>query len=106
MPLDLEIGCFGTLCKYVKYGHEVYLMVVGKINWTEKNLKTLKKSSKEIGVTEVHHVERYDYSAITQENVNVLRSFIEAIRPSLAILPFIKTAHSRQKNLAKSSLLA
>ena len=106
MPLDLEIGCFGTLYKYIKYGHEVYLIVVGKTNWAAKNLKTLKESSKEIGVTEIYHVERFDYSSITQDNVNVLRSFIEAIMPSLAILPFTKASHPRRKNLAKSSLLA
>ena len=105
-PLDLEMACFGTLYKYVKHGHEVNLIVVGKTNWTEKNLKILKKSSKEIGVTEIHHVERFDYSTIIQDNVNVLRSFIEAIKPSLAILPFIKAAQPRLEKLARSSLLA
>lgn len=106
-PLDFEIGCLGTLSKYSKSGHAVNLIIVGNtINWTEKKMVAARESCERIGKSEVHFTEKFDHSAVTQDNVNVLRLIIDKIDPFVVILPFYKTSNKKRKILSESSLLA
>lgn len=104
---DLQIGCFGTLAKYVKNGNEAHLIIVGnKQRWTKKAVKEIKESSKVIGASETYFAKRFDYSRVTQDNVNALRLIIESINPDVVIMPSPSSINTKQKILGRSSLLA
>jgi LmbE family N-acetylglucosaminyl deacetylase len=107
MPFDLELGCFGTLSHYVKQGDQAEIIIAGdKAEWTQKKIRAMNKSSRDIGISEVHFTANFDYSAITQANVLILRSFIETINPSLLFIPFRKAFNAKRRLLAESSLIA
>ena len=96
-PDDLEINCFGTLAKYVKRGHEVY--VCGVTNGDQGHYRIMpeelakiryqeaKKASEIIGATEYYNlgvhdalVSRYDMPA-----VNKLVDYIRKVSPDAII---------------------
>jgi LmbE family N-acetylglucosaminyl deacetylase len=107
-PFDLEFCCFGTLAKYIEEQNEVNIIIANddKIYPTEKRIQLVSESSKKIGVSEVYFTNGFDYSAVTQRNVKVLRLFIEKIIPSLAIIPFNNTFNLKRKVLSHSALIA
>lgn len=105
---DLQLCCFGTLSKFIKDGNEVKVIIANKTktNMTEGLLKKQTESSKKIGIPEVYFTNGFDYSNLTQGNVQVLRSFLEEVTPSLAIIPFNNTFNPKLKILARCSLIA
>lgn len=105
-PGDLEIGCFGTLSKYVKKGHQAYLIVASKSEqeWSEKKIKVMKESARKIR-GHLSLTDKIDYSAVTQDNVYFLRSLMHKIKPSVLFIPSEK-ANKQRVILAKSALLS
>lgn len=104
MPLDFEISCFNTLKKLTTDGHSVSLIIPRDKYWNEKQIKTdLKQKLK---ISNIHYIENFDYSRVTQLNVKLINSIIEKIKPSLTIIPFIGNSNKMKKILAKSALLA
>jgi hypothetical protein len=108
IPADLELGCFGILSRYIRDGHNGYLVIAkDKMGWTQTNIEVLRESSRKIGISQVYFTDKFDYSAVTQNNLNLLRSFIEIISSvSLVIIPFWKSVNEKRKILGKSSLTA
>jgi hypothetical protein len=107
MPSDLELTCFGILSKCNRDGHESYVIIPEDIyEWPERWRKTLIDSCKKINISQVHFTERFDYSGVTQDNVDVLSSFIKTIKPSLVFMPFWKSHNEKRKILARTSLIA
>ena len=107
MPFDLEISCFGTLKKYIDNRHEVHLIIAkNRDNWTKTMISGIKESAKIVGISQVHLTKRFDYSAVTQDNVNVLRTIIEPINPTISIIPSLIAVNKMRMILAKSALLA
>jgi hypothetical protein len=109
--LDLQVGCFGTLSKLIKQGSKVSLVIAPKSSrkFSKKNMKleeVIQKSAKTIGISDVYFTDRFDYSSISQDNVNVLRSLLGLSCASVAIIPFRRTNDPKQRILAESSLLA
>ena len=109
--LDLQVGCFGTLSKLIKQGSKVFLIIAHETSQksSKKNRKReglIQRSAETIGISGLYFTVRFDYSRISQDNVDVLRSFIESSHASLAIIPFIRTNDPKQQVLAESSLLA
>jgi LmbE family N-acetylglucosaminyl deacetylase len=106
-PLDLELSCFGTLSKY-KDENEVNVIIAhnNKAKTTERRIKRLVESYRNMGISEVYFTDGFDYSTLTQRNVKALRSLVEKITPSLAIIPFNNTFNLKRKILAHSSLIA
>lgn len=54
----------------------------------------------------VYTIKNFDYKGVTQANVNALRSVIDELKPSLAIIPSFKVFKGGLGILAKSALLA
>ena len=110
MPYDLELACFGTLARFIKDGHEVHIIIAktnrDKAGWTQMKMETLRKVSHVIGVSQVYFTDRFDYSAVTQDNADVLASFVKKNDPALVIMPFWKASNQKRRILAKTSLVA
>jgi hypothetical protein len=108
IPLDLELACFGTLSKCIKDGHDVHIIIAKDkaIGWTQMKMDALRKVSQKIGVSQVYFTDKFDYSAVIQDNVTMLDSVLKEIDPSLVIMPFWKATNRKRKILAKTSLIA
>jgi hypothetical protein len=107
LPYDLELACFGTLSRCIKAGHDVYLIIAkNKTKWTQTKMDKLAKASQQIGVSQVCFTERFELSAVTQDNAVVLASFLKTISPAVVIMPFWKSHNQMRRILANNSLIA
>jgi hypothetical protein len=105
-PGDLETGCIGTLSRFQREGNEVYLVAAGKKSaWTKKMVKAFQELAHRIGTAQISYTERFDFAAVSQDNVNSLRAIVEPIKPSIAFFPFKRTPDSKNRVLSESSLL-
>ncbi|MDQ3970245.1 MAG: hypothetical protein M3227_00985 [Thermoproteota archaeon] len=107
MPLDLEQSCFGTLSSFIQNGHKIHIIIPQDDRlWTQKCVKRAKESADKIGIDEVHFIDGFDYSAVTQHNASMLDSLTKTIGPSLVIMPFWKAFNKKRRILSKTSLIA
>ena len=117
-PFDLELGCFGTLAKLSKRGYEVYLVIAQDNSNTHNSipvenggnnisvlLESIQRLSKKIGA-HVSFADGFNYSDMSQNNVNVLGAFIRRINPALVFIPFRESLNPSQRVLAESAFLA
>jgi len=104
--LDIEIGCSNTLQKFVKLGHSVSLVIPRDKHWKENQKIEQDDIGTKLKISNIYRVENFDYSKITQLNVNLIKSLIGRIKPSVAIIPFINNSDKMKKILAKSAILA
>ena len=102
-PKDFEIGCLNTLRRLTNLNHTVNFIIVRNKTRKEKEMET---SDLCFRGTNIFVIKNFDYSKVTQENVNLINSIVETINPSVAFIPFIKSSDNMKKILSKSSLLA
>lgn len=107
----LLVGCFGTLLRYTRHGDEVYLLITLDAHPEEKDsenwrLESVQRAAKHIGISMVLFIEGFNHEEISQHNVNLLRSFIESIDPSVAFIPFRNAINPGQGVLGSSAFLA
>lgn len=103
---DLQKNCFGTILKFIQDGHKVYLLIVTKKSKNVKTVTALCDFWKKVGTSDISFNNKFDLSSVTQENVRILRSFIEPINPDLAIFPSSLSASKHKSVLGRSSILA
>lgn len=96
-PDDLEINCYGTLAKYVKMGHEVYICGVsngdqGHVQIMPEELAVIRKgeaanAAKVIGAKEYYNLDGHDLliSRYDMELVNKLVDYIRKVNPDVII---------------------
>src|SRR5437879_5061300 len=101
-PIDFEIGCLNTLRRLAHLNHNVNFIIVRNKTRKEKEMKTSDLSK--IRGANIFVIKNFDYSKVTQENVNLLNSIVKMINPSIAFIPFIKSSDNMKKILAKSSV--
>lgn len=99
-PDDLEINCYGTLAKYVKQGHEVY--VCGVTNGDQGHftilpeelakirVKEAEEASKVIGAKEYYNLGAHDVlvSRYDMNLVNKLIDYIRKVNPDMIITQY------------------
>jgi hypothetical protein len=121
----LVAECFGTLSLFTNSGNsEIFMILVdglriGKhhdspgnssafdcsVNKRSDLMAISKRISRQIGISTLY-VMNFDFRAASQQNVNLLRSLLDPLQPSMAIMPFLKCKAADQKILARSSLIA
>ena len=117
LPLDLQVACYGILSRHIQKGHQVDIIVArGKEGDKQESLASehppekiadlIAKSYKGMGISSLHFVDEFDYSTVSQTNVDALRLPIEAINPEYAIIPFYKSNNKDLEILGRSALLA
>ena len=106
-PSDLEISCLGTILKFVKTKNMVYLLIVPrKSKWSTKTIMQFNESWKKVGISEIFFNYKFNHSVVTQENVNILRSYVESINPELVLFPSSLSKDRHKAVLGRSSILA
>jgi len=102
---DLQTSCVGTFEKFINSGHAVTLIIADNKKQPKLN-NTIKNLYKNSGISKIHFVTSFDFSKVTQNNVNLINSIIDKINPSLVVIPNMKSSDKRKSVLAKSSILA
>jgi hypothetical protein len=101
--LEIKVGCYAILKKYMNRGHEAYVIVAG--NDSESN-STTRSFYKINGISETYFIKSFQTSIVTQNNVKLLESIIKKKDPSLVIVPFHKSTNDQREVLGKSSIIA
>jgi hypothetical protein len=131
-PLDFQMACLGTFSKCVKDGSEVTVIMAterkpetdnhhqGAQDHIGQNDRTVTmmqqaelllerlvgESWRSIGISQVLIAEGIDHSVVTQSNVEVFRSQIESLNPTLAVIPYYRSCNLNSQIIGRSALLA
>lgn len=109
-PDDIEFGCAGTLAKYSRQGHHLFLLImtqgqeggVDRVRHAEQDA-----SARVLGVEEIFWGGYRDTQIpISQEPIAKIEEVIAKIRPSFIFCHYHQDTHQDHRNLAQATLSA
>lgn len=108
-PDDIELGCFGTMCKYADEWHEVHFLVLSKWEWwTNEWDRTVEaKATADILSCNLHLEDLPDrYMSEWQETISVIEKMIKKIKPDIVFIPSGEDIHQDHRAVHNASLVA
>lgn len=110
-PDDIEFGCGGTLLKYIRDGHKVYLLVMteGHRGGQAKQRRTEQKRAAEILKPEEVIWGSYrdtELSPKMNEMVQDIEVILERVQPHLTFVNYDQDTHQDHRALAKAAVSA
>jgi LmbE family N-acetylglucosaminyl deacetylase len=109
-PDDIEFGCGGTLIKYAKAGHKVYLLVLsdGSFGGDPKVRRAeQKKAAKAIGVKDLFWGGLRDTEiANGRELITQIDDVIQKVRPDVVFMNYYQDIHQDHRAAAMSGITA
>jgi hypothetical protein len=106
IPGELELACFGFLFRKIKTNEaRVKIVIAAGDKWTKNNIEHAKRSSGIIGA-DIDIIHNFDFSAVTQENVEALRTIVDSTNLSLVMIPNINARNEAERITSRSALLA
>jgi hypothetical protein len=105
--VEIYYASLGTICRFTESGHKAYIMIVEQEPYTSTETRqAIQRQCKSLGIHETYFADSFDYSSVTQNNADLINSFIKASDPSIIIMPFWKSLNHTRKILGKTSLIA
>jgi len=109
-PDDLEIGCGGTLLKYAKAGHRVYLMVLtdGSRGGDASARRTEQLASgKILGAQEVFWGGYHDTELpVSRDAIQQIEDVVKKVNPAFMFVNYTDDTHQDHRHLATCTLTA
>ena len=109
-PDDIEIGCGGSLIKYAKAGHKVYLLVLtcGDVGGDpEVRKKEQELSAKTMGAQKVFWGNFKDtYASDARALITVMEDVINEVHPQTVFINYLHDVHQDHRAVAKACLSA
>lgn len=109
-PDDLEYGCGGTLIKYSKAGHKVYLLIMsqGEMGGSGKTRKAEQiRSAKIINVKKIFWGGIKDTKLTTdKETITKIESILDRIKPDFIFVTYLDDTHQDHRNLSRATISA
>ncbi|MFA5179821.1 MAG: PIG-L deacetylase family protein [Syntrophales bacterium] len=110
-PDDIEFGCGGTLLKYIRGGHQVYLLVMteGHKGGQAKLRRTEQKHASEILKPEEVIWGSYrdtELSPKMNEMVQDIEVILDRVQPDLTFVHYDEDTHQDHRALAKAAVSA
>jgi len=109
-PDDLEIGCGGTLLKYAKAGHRVYLMVLtdGSRGGDAAARRTEQLASgKILGAQEVFWGGYHDTELpVSRDAIQQIEDVVKKVDPAFIFVNYTDDTHQDHRHLASCTLTA
>jgi LmbE family N-acetylglucosaminyl deacetylase len=110
-PDDIEIGCGGTLIKYAKKGHDVYLLLMtrgGKGGGKDVRYREQLKATEIIGARDVFWGEFKDTELINNGNemIHLVEGHIDSIKPDFIFVNFFEDTHQDHRAVNRAVLSA
>lgn len=110
-PDDIEIGCGGTLIKYARKGHDVFMLIItrgelggeGEVRYREQL-----DAADVIGVREVFWGNLRDTELLDKGNeiIHLVERHIASIKPSFIFVNFFDDTHQDHRTVNRSVLSA
>lgn len=109
-PDDIEFGCGGTLIKYARAGHDVYLMVMteGHAGGDEKVRRSEQEASAEIlGCRRLYWGGYQDTELpLNRGLIQQVEAIISQVDPDFIFVHYFDDTHQDHRNLANSTITA
>ena len=110
-PDDLEIGCAGTLIKYARRGHQVFLLVITKGGMggdPDLRYKEQLKAAEIMGVKEVFWGGFQDTALMDKGNdmIHTVEHHIDTLQPDFIFVNFFEDTHQDHRAVNRSVLSA
>jgi len=110
-PDDLEIGCAGTLTKYARRGHQVFLLVITKGGMggdPDTRYEEQRKAADIMGVKEVYWGGFQDTALMDKGNeiIHMVERYIETLQPHFIFVNFSEDTHQDHRAVNRSVLSA
>jgi LmbE family N-acetylglucosaminyl deacetylase len=101
---ELRSACSVALSRLAADGHEVHAVIVSR--GAPPAASREGQADRNIGVSRIHLVHDFDYSAITQANADKINACVKIIEPLVVIMPHWKSTNPDHMILARTSLVA
>lgn len=101
-PDDVEMGMGGTICKFIKKEHDVYMFIARECNG-ERYQEQL-KSNIVLGMKNIH-TDGFGFDDEMVE-IKLLTEYINRINPNAVYIPWIYDSNQHHRKLAKYVLSA
>jgi len=110
-PDDIEIGCGGTLIKYAKRGHKVFLLLITKGEKggdIELRYREQLKAADIMGAADVFWAGFKDTELLDKGNemIHKVERYIESIKPSFIFINFYEDTHQDHRAVNRAVLSA
>ncbi len=104
-PDDIEIGCGGTLVKYAKKNHDIYLLVLTEGEGASGGGKTRKReqenSAKCLKAKELFWGGFMDTKVpVNKESISIIESIIKKTKPELVFFNYPKDIHQDHRSVS------
>jgi len=109
-PDDIEYGCGGTLIKYVKAGHRVFLYIATRGSFGgdgDLRAKEMADSAKQMGATDLFWGGHTDTQVpLSQELITEIETVIGKVKPKFIFTNWRDDTHQDHRNLTACTLAA
>ena len=109
-PDDIEIGCGGSLIKYAKAGHKVFLLVLtcGEVGGDPQvRKKEQEQAAKKMGAQKVFWGNFKDtYASDARALITVIEDVINEVHPQTVFINYPHDVHQDHRAVAKACLSA
>jgi len=108
-PDDIEFGCGGTLLRYAKNGHKIYLLILTKGEHGGKPKIRQKEQAKS---AKIMHAKifwgRYEDTKIPLEKelINKIENVIKKVKPEIIFTPYFNDTHQDHRNVSQATITA
>lgn len=106
---DLYMSCAGTITRFTEGGYSTYGLIIIQTNipdTQDQKKESIEINTKRMGISKTYVVSGFDYSTVTQNNADLLNRVVQAVSPSIVIMPFWQSTNQFYRILAKSALIA
>jgi len=114
---DIELGCGGTINKFVQEGKEVYCIVLSDCKdaippgfkedtLSNECIKSLMSLCIKRNNIEIFNIENKNFPANRQKILEILEKVKEKIKPDLVIIPSLNEIHQDHKTTAEEAVRA
>ena len=110
-PDDIEVGCSGTLAKYVRNGHDVYLLVMTEGGMGGESTIRKKEQARSAKILKPREVIWGGYkdtllSPHMNQMVQEIETFLKQIVPDFILVHHEEDTHQDHRSLAKATISA
>lgn len=108
-PDDIELWCFGTMCKLAGEGNEVHFLVLSKGEWGTDEWDRIAEAKQSAGLLNCSlHIENLPdrYMSSGYETITVIDKYIKNIKPDMVFIPSWSDTHQDHRAIYEASLVA
>ena len=110
-PDDIEVGCGGTLLKYIRYGHEIYLLVMTEGDMGGDSSVRKSEQSESAKILEAKDLiwGGYRDTQLTphmNQMVHDIETLLDKIKPDFTLVNFGSDTHQDHRALFKATVSA